>query len=69
MNNLTKNSKTLPNYDIISRTKKDIRFIEGLKAFINCGVFTAICPAAAFNNYDPRQIVDTVQHGNEAEIE
>ncbi len=55
--------------EILETLKKDIRFIEGLKACINCGVCTAICPAAAFNNYDPRQIVDTVQHGNETEIE
>ncbi len=54
---------------IVEELKKDIRFIEGLKACINCGVCTAICPAAAFNKYDPRQIADTVQRGNEAEIE
>ena len=48
---------------------KDIRFVEGLKSCINCGVCTAICPAAQFYNYDPRMIADTVQKGNEAEIE
>jgi len=48
---------------------KDIRFFEGLKSCINCGVCTAICPAAQFYNYDPRMIADTVQKGNEAEIE
>jgi heterodisulfide reductase subunit C1 len=40
---------------------KDIRFEEGLNACMNCGVCTAICPAAEFYNYDPRKIVDTVQ--------
>lgn len=55
--------------NLLQELKKDIRFIEGLKACINCGVCTAICPAAAFSNYDPRQIVDTVQRGNETEIE
>jgi heterodisulfide reductase subunit C len=55
--------------ELLQELKKDIRFIEGLKACINCGVCTAVCPAAAFNNYDPRQIVDAVQHGNETEIE
>ncbi len=55
--------------NFLQELKKDIRFIEGLKACINCGVCTAICPAAAFNNYDPRQIADTIQRGNEAEIE
>lgn len=48
---------------------KDIRFVEGLNSCINCGVCTAICPAARFYNYDPRMIADTVQKGNEAEIE
>lgn len=50
------------------KLSKDIRFIEGLKACINCGVCTAICPAAEFYEYDPRQIVDTVQKGNETDI-
>ncbi|HNW57012.1 MAG TPA: 4Fe-4S dicluster domain-containing protein [Bacteroidales bacterium] len=49
--------------------KKDIRFNEGLNACMNCGVCTAICPAAEFYNYDPRKIVDTVQSGNNEEIE
>lgn len=42
---------------------------EGLKACMNCGVCTAICPAAEFYNYDPRQIVDTVQTQNDEAIE
>jgi heterodisulfide reductase subunit C len=45
-------------YDKLS---EDIRFEEGLKACMNCGVCTAICPAAEFYNYDPRKIVDIVQ--------
>jgi heterodisulfide reductase subunit C len=48
---------------------QDIRFEEGLNACMNCGVCTAICPAAEFYNYDPRQIVDTVQSGDNEEIE
>ena len=47
----------------------DIRFEEGLNACMNCGVCTAICPAAEFYNYDPRQIVNTVQSGDNEEIE
>jgi len=53
----------------IEALKQDVRFVEGLKSCINCGVCTAICPAAQFYNYDPRMIADTVQKGNEAEIE
>ena len=36
---------------------------------MNCGVCTAICPAAEFYNYDPRKIIDEVQDGNEEAIE
>jgi heterodisulfide reductase subunit C1 len=46
----------------------DIRFEEGLNACMNCGVCTAICPAAEFYNYDPRKIVDTVQTKNDNDI-
>jgi heterodisulfide reductase subunit C len=48
---------------------EDVRFQEGMNACINCGTCTAVCPAAEFYDYDPRQIVDLVQSGNEAEIE
>ena len=53
-------------YDML---KKDIRFEEGLNACMNCGVCTAICPAAEFYVYDPRKIVDIVQSGDNNEIE
>lgn len=49
--------------------RQDQRFQEALKACMNCGVCTAICPAAEFYNYDPRRICDTVQRGNENELE
>ncbi len=48
---------------------QDIRFEEGLNACMNCGVCTAICPAAEFYDYDPRKIVDLVQSGNDEELE
>ena len=51
------------------RLAEDIRFQEGMKACINCGTCTAICPAAEFYDYDPRTIVDIVQSKNEEEIE
>ncbi|RPH31304.1 MAG: 4Fe-4S dicluster domain-containing protein [Bacteroidales bacterium] len=54
---------------LIELLHKDIRVIEGLKACINCGTCTAICPAAAVSDYDPRMVVDTVQQGNEKELE
>ncbi|MBE3085452.1 MAG: 4Fe-4S dicluster domain-containing protein [Bacteroidetes bacterium] len=52
-------------YDLLL---KDIRFEEGLNACMNCGVCTAICPAAEFYNYDPRKIVDTVQTKDDDDI-
>ncbi len=49
--------------------EKDVRYKEGLKACLNCGICTAICPAAAVSDYDPRQIVNIVQEKDEAELE
>jgi heterodisulfide reductase subunit C len=48
---------------------QDVRLKEGLKACMNCGVCTGVCPSAEFYNYDPRQIVNIVQSRNEADIE
>ena len=47
----------------------DIRFVEGLKACMSCGVCTAICPASAVFDYDPRKICMMVQSGNDGVIE
>jgi heterodisulfide reductase subunit C len=47
--------------NLFEKLMEDIRFEEGLNACMNCGVCTAICPAAEFYNYDPRKIVDIVQ--------
>jgi len=48
---------------------EDYRVKEGLNACINCGTCTAICPAAEFYKYDPRNITNIVQNKNEDEIE
>jgi len=55
--------------DLYGELMKDIRFVEGFHACINCGVCTAICPAAEFYKYDPRQIVNIVQTKDAAQIE
>ncbi len=47
--------------ELYDRLSNDIRFAESLKACINCGTCTAICPAAEFYNYDPRIIATSVQ--------
>jgi heterodisulfide reductase subunit C len=54
--------------NLFNLLSQDIRFEEGLNACMNCGVCTAICPAAEFYNYDPRKIVDTVQTKNNEKI-
>lgn len=48
---------------------QDSRFNGALKACMNCGICTAICPAAEFFDYDPRRICDTVQRKDENAIE
>jgi len=53
---------------LFDKLMEDVRFQEGLKACINCGTCTAICAAASFYNYDPRNIVDTIQTRDEDEI-
>ncbi len=50
---------------LVERLKADFRIVEGLRACINCGTCTAICPAAAVSDYDPRIVVDMVQQNNE----
>ncbi|MFH1295763.1 MAG: 4Fe-4S dicluster domain-containing protein [Bacteroidota bacterium] len=53
-------------YDLLAA---DVRFKEGLKACLHCGTCTAICPAAEFYNYLPRQIVDIFQMKDDGKIE
>jgi heterodisulfide reductase subunit C len=48
---------------------KDVHLQEGLKACINCGTCTAICPAAEFYNYDPREIANIIQLQDDKKIE
>jgi heterodisulfide reductase subunit C len=43
--------------------------VEGLKACLNCGTCTAICPAAEFYDYQPRVIVDILQTRDDEKIE
>lgn len=46
----------------------DVRIKEGLNACMNCGICTAVCPAAKYFEYDPRSIAITVQSQNEEKI-
>ncbi|MBL7111415.1 MAG: 4Fe-4S dicluster domain-containing protein [Bacteroidales bacterium] len=49
--------------------KEDVRFTHGLNSCINCGTCTAICPAASFFDYDPREITDQLQCEDENILE
>lgn len=53
-------------YDMLM---EDVRMREGMRACMNCGVCTAVCPSAEFYCYDPRQIVNTVQMKDDDAIE
>jgi heterodisulfide reductase subunit C len=55
--------------ELYKELEKDVRYLEGLKSCFNCGVCTAICPAAEVYDYDPRIVVNTVQQKDEAELE
>ena len=54
---------------LIQQISEDIRFHEALKSCMNCGVCTAICPAAEFHDYDPRVMITAVQSRNENQLE
>ena len=55
--------------DLYKELEKDVRYLEGLKSCFNCGVCTAICPAAEVSDYDPRQILNIVQEKDETALE
>lgn len=55
--------------DLYNLLLEDVRFREGLTACMNCGICTAICPAAEFYKYDPRQICNLVQSKDNEKIE
>ncbi len=54
---------------IIEKLKQDVRLQEGLHACMNCGICTAVCPAAEYFEYDPRSIAVAVQSGNEEKLQ
>ena len=64
---MEKNETQARNY--FDELMKDYRFKEGYHTCINCGTCTAVCPAAEFYKYDPRQIVATCQTKDDDKIE
>lgn len=55
--------------ELFKYLSQDVRFVEGLKSCMNCGICTAICPAAEFYDYDPRVILNIMQTKDNDEIE
>ena len=55
--------------ELYQELTKDVRLAEGLKSCMNCGICTAICPAAEFYNYDPRLVANIVQSKDKTKIE
>jgi heterodisulfide reductase subunit C len=55
--------------DLFNELNQDVRLIEGLKSCMNCGVCTAICPAAEFYDYDPRILLGIIQTKDTEQIE
>jgi len=56
-------------FDFYTALFNDVRMHEGLNACMNCGICTAICPAAEFYEYDPRSIATTVQSRDKEKIQ
>ncbi len=54
---------------LVEELYKDYRIKEGMKACMNCGVCTAVCPAAEFYKYNPKNIVNIVARKNEDDLE
>lgn len=54
---------------LYNQLSTDIRFTEGLKSCMNCGICTAICPAAEFYDYDPRILIGIVRTKDDEKIE
>lgn len=52
-------------YDELS---KDLEFRHGMNACMDCGTCTALCAAAEFYDYSPREVMDTVQSQDDNRI-
>jgi len=50
---------------ITGQILSDPRYSEACRSCLNCGVCTAICPAAGYYDYDPRVIMNLVGMGDE----
>jgi len=54
---------------LFNELKQDILYEHGMNACLNCGVCTAVCPAAEVYDYSPREVMNTVQTEDDDLIE
>jgi heterodisulfide reductase subunit C1 len=54
---------------LYNELKQDILYQHGMNACLNCGVCTAVCPAAEFNDYSPREVMNIADSGDDELIE
>ena len=54
--------------EIAGQILADPRYSEACRSCMNCGVCTAICPAAGYYDYDPRVIMNLVQDSDEGTL-
>lgn len=54
---------------LFNELKQDFLYEHGMNACLNCGVCTAVCPAAEFYDYSPREVMNTVQSEDDELIE
>jgi heterodisulfide reductase subunit C len=54
--------------EIATQIQEDPRYAEACRSCMNCGVCTAICPAAGYYDYDPRVIMNLVRDGDEESL-
>jgi heterodisulfide reductase subunit C len=55
----------MKNDDLLALIQADPRYEEACRSCLNCGVCTAICPAAGYYDYDPRIMMNMVTEADE----
>jgi heterodisulfide reductase subunit C1 len=58
----------MDNGKLAGKILDDPRYDEACRSCMNCGVCTAICPAAGYYDYDPRVIMNLVKEGDEESL-
>lgn len=54
---------------LVDDLKADIQYRHGMNACLNCGVCTAVCPAAEVYDYSPREVMNICQNEDEEALE